>query len=78
MVISFRVVSESVSPCNVLKEAGALKARMKKRFVQRFLHKHLDSAGTEKGRHHRIDMALSDSMGFSFSPSSQCLGGQIL
>ncbi len=66
MVISFRVVSESVSSCNVLRRQELWRERSVRRFCTSTWA--LLAVGR---RHHCIDMVLSDSMGFSF----WCLAG---
>jgi len=65
MVMSFRLISETMSTCNVLKEQQLWREMS----VQSFYT--CTWALLAVGRtHHRSDMALSDSMGFSFSPIS--------
>lgn len=67
MVMSFRMVSEAVSAFNVLR-----KLRLWREIsVQRFCPSTWALLAVGKTQHH-TDIALSDSMGFSFSPS-QCL-----
>lgn len=68
MVMSFRLISETVSTCNVLKEQQLWRAMSVRRFCT------CTWALLTEGRTHRCpDMALSDSMGFSFSTSQYLL-----
>lgn len=70
MVMSFRMVSEAVSTFNVLRKLRLWRERS----VQRFCPSTWALLAAGKTQHH-TDIALSDSMGFSFSPQTSSVSG---